>query len=583
LTTWGSALLAATEKKGRLLPTVTEVNVAATMRDGIVLRADVYHPPQDGRYPVLLCRTPYDKTREGYVEAGQRMAERGYTVVVQDVRGRHASEGEFRPGLYSAEHDDAEDGYDAVEWAAQLPSSTGAVGTFGGSYDGWTQWELAHARPPHLKAMIPSAIAANLLDRELGGVLRLGRVLEWTINGLSLDAGRRRGVPFLPVSGEEARRLWVERDRHKWLWHLPLREIPDQIMPGMGKHWRRWLDDHATDHFRFLEKHREIDVPALTITGWYDQQIGTIKHFTGMVKNSRSARARQSQRLIIGPWTHTLTGLGRKVGQVDFGALAQRDYYEIADRWFTRWLKDTPNDDEERPPIEVFVMGSNRWRHEREWPLAGTRYTDFFLRSGGGANTASGDGGLSREAPGEEPADEYRYDPRDPVMTLYSAQGQQEPHDQRPLDGRRDVLVYATPVLEEALEVIGPVVVELWAVSSARDTDFTAKLIDVWPNGFVQELCHGIVRARYRESYEAPTLIEPGKAYRYRIQVNPTGNLFLPGHRIRLDISSSDFPNFDRNHNTGGADYAEAVLNSAHQQILHDSVHPSRLILPVIG
>ena len=211
--------MAATEKKGRLLPTVTEVNVAATMRDGIVLRADVYHPPQDGRYPVLLCRTPYDKTREGYVEAGQRMAERGYTVVVQDVRGRHASEGEFRPGLYSAEHDDAEDGYDAVEWAAQLPSSTGAVGTFGGSYDGWTQWELAHARPPHLKAMISSAIAANLLDRELGGVLRLGRVLEWTINGLSLDAGRRRGVPFLPVSGEEARRLWVERDRHKWLWH----------------------------------------------------------------------------------------------------------------------------------------------------------------------------------------------------------------------------------------------------------------------------------------------------------------------------------------------------------------------------
>ena len=219
--------MAATEKKGRLLPTVTEVNVAASMRDGIVLRADVYHPPQDGRYPVLLCRTPYDKTREGYVEAGQRMAERGYTVVVQDVRGRHASEGEFRPGLYSAEHDDAEDGYDAVEWAAQLPSSTGAVGTFGGSYDGWTQWELAHARPPHLKAMISSAIAANLLDRELGGVLRLGRVLEWTINGLSLDAGRRRGVPFLPVSGEEARRLWVERDRHKWLWHLPLREMPD--------------------------------------------------------------------------------------------------------------------------------------------------------------------------------------------------------------------------------------------------------------------------------------------------------------------------------------------------------------------
>ena len=311
------------------LATVAETDVTAAMRDGTVLRADVYHPEQGGSYPVLLCRTPYDKTREGYVEAGHRMAERGYTVVVQDVRGRHASDGEFRPGLHSDEHDDAEDGYDTVEWVARLPSSTGDVGTFGGSYDGWTQWELAHTRPPHLKAMIPSAIAANLLDRELGGVLRLGRVLEWTINGLSLDAGRRLGVAFLPASGEEARSLWVERDRHKWLWHLPLREIPDEIMPGMGKHWRRWLDDHATDHFRFLEKHREMDVPTLTVTGWYDQQIGTIKQFTGMVANGRTEHARSSQRLIVGPWTHTLLDLSRQVGDVDFGAGAERSFYDL--------------------------------------------------------------------------------------------------------------------------------------------------------------------------------------------------------------------------------------------------------------
>jgi putative CocE/NonD family hydrolase len=354
-------------------------------------------------------------------------------------------------------------------------------------------------------------------------------------------------------------------------------------MPGIGRHWRRWLDDHATDHFRFLEKHREMDVPALTVTGWYDQQIGTIKNFTGMVENARSERARQSQRLIIGPWTHTLTGLDRKVGQVDFGAEAQRDYYEVADRWFARWLKKETNDVDEWPPIQIFVMGANRWREEREWPLARTTYTDFFLHSGGRANTAAGDGTLSREASEDEPADEYSYDPRDPVMTLYSPHGQQEPHDQRPLDGRRDLLVYSTPVLEQPLEVVGPVAVELWAESSARDTDFTAKLIDVWPDGFVQELCHGIVRARYRESYDAPTLIEPGKAYRYRIEVNPTGNVFQPGHRIRLDISSSDFPNFDRNHNSGGDDYAEADLQTARQRILHDRAHTSRLILPVIG
>jgi len=562
--------------------TVEENDLSATMRDGTALRADVYRPDADGRFPVLLCRTPYDKKRESYVEVGYKLAARGYGVVVQDIRGRFASEGEFRPGFYSADHCDAEDGYDSVEWAAQLPWSTGKVGTFGGSYDGWTQWELAHARPPHLATMFPSVIAANLLDRELGGVIRLGRVLEWTINSLALDTGRRTGVRWLPESPDQARRLWVERDRHKWLWYLPLMEIPEEVMPGMAHHWKRWLEDHVTDHFRFLEKHRQVDVPVLSLTGWYDQQIGTIKHFTGMVENGRTERARQNQHLIIGPWTHTLTDLGRQVGEVDFGPEAGRNYYEIADQWFAHWLKDEENEVPEWPPIQLFVMGANRWREESEWPLARTEYTEFFLHSGGSANTAGGDGVLKREPPQEPPPDEYAYDPRDPVMTLYSAVGQQEPHDQRVLDGRRDVLVYATLPLEEPLEVTGPVVVKLWASSSARDTDFVAKLMDVWPDGFVQELCHGIVRARYRESYEQPSLIEPGRAYEYTIQVNPTSNLFRSGHRIRLDITSSDFPNFDRNHNTGGDDYREATLQVAHQRIFHDAGRPSRVILPVI-
>jgi len=552
------------------------------MRDGTALRADVYRPATDGRYPILLCRTPYDKTREGYVESGHRLAERGYVVVIQDVRGRYASDGEFRPGLYSGEHDDAEDGYDTVEWAAGLPWSSGAVGTFGGSYDGWTQWELAHTRPPHLKALFPSVIAANLLDRELGGVLRLGRVLEWTINGLSRDAGKRAGASFLPASQVEAQRLWVERDRHKWLWYLPLMDIPDEAMPGMGRHWRRWLEDHATDHFGFLDKHCQIDVPALCLTGWYDQQIGTIKHFTGMAANGGSELARQHPHLIIGPWTHTLAGLDQRVGEVDFGPHAVRDYYEIADQWFSRWLKGEDNEVEEWPPIQVFVMGANQWRSESEWPLARTRYTNYYLHSGGQANAVAGDGALSTEAPTDQPPDEYAYDPRDPVMTLYSPAGQQEPYDQRALDGRRDVLVYTTPPLTDPLEVIGPVTVELWAASSARDTDFVAKLMDVWPDGFVQELCHGIVRARYRESYCEPSLLEPDRIYQYTIQVNPTGNLFEPGHRIRLDITSSDFPNFDRNHNTGAHEYRDAELKTAHQRVFHDAAHPSCLILPVI-
>ena len=323
-------------------------------------------------------------------------------------------------------------------------------------------------------------------------------------------------------------------------------------------------------------------MPVLSITGWYDQQIGTIKHFTGMTAHGMTAHTRENQYLIIGPWTHTLVDLKRRVGQVDFGPEAVRDYYEIADRWFSRWLKDEESAIEAWPPIQLFVMGADRWREEREWPLARTRYTDFYLHSGGRANTAAGDGTLSMATPQTEPSDVYDYDPRDPVMTLYSAEGQQEPHDQRALDGRRDVLVYVTPPLEEPVEVTGPVAVELWASSSARDTDFLAKLMDVWPDGFVQELCHGIVRARYRDSYEKPSLIESGQIYKYTIRVNPTGNLFQQGHRIRLDISSSDFPNFDRNHNTGGNDYHEAALQTARQRIFHDASHPSRLILPVI-
>ena len=560
--------------------TVREGNLEGKMRDGTVLRADVYHPDGTGRFPTLLCRTPYDKERR---EAfGRKLAELGYTVVLQDVRGRYASDGEFRPGLYSAEHDDAEDGYDAVGWAAALPWSTGWVGTCGGSYEGWTQWELAHRRPPALRAMLVSGIAANLLDRELSGVLRLGRVLDWTVNNLSVDTARRLEDSWKTRDMAEARRLWHERDRLKWLWYLPLYDIPEETMPGMHAHWRRWLGDHASDHFGFLEKHKEVDVPVLHMTGWYDQQIGTIKHFTGMVENGRTEDARRNQYLVVGPWTHTLEGLNRKVGELDFGAEAEWDFFELAHSWFSCWLEERDTEVGGWPRVRAFVMGANTWRESDTWPLPETRYQAYYLHSGGHAQTAAGDGRLDREAPGEGPADAYVYDPRDPVMSMYTPAGQHAPVDLRPIDGRRDLLVYTTPPLAEPVEVLGPVIVKLWAASSARDTDFVVRLIDVWPSGFTQELCYGIVRARYRDSFDQPSLIEPGRTYEYTIQVNPTGNRFLKGHRIRLDISSSDFPNFDRNHNTGGDDYRETELRTAEQTIYHDMERPSQVILPVI-
>ena len=552
------------------------------MRDGTVLRSDIFRPNAAGRFPTLLCRTPYHKAEDVSVQTSHRLAERGYVVVVQDVRGRYASDGEFRPGFYSSDHSDSEDGYDSVEWAACLPWSTGKVGTFGNSYCGWTQWELAHTRPPHLAAMMPQGIAASLLDRELSGVLRLGRVLWWTINNLSVDARRRAGDDLGADTLEEADRLWVDRDRSKWLWFLPLTEIPDEAMFGVARHFRRWLEDHTSDHFGFLEKHRHVNVPVLTTTGWYDQQIGAIKHFTGMATNGMTEHARLNQRLIVGPWSHTGTEWVSKVGDVDFGGEATRDFCHTADQWFGHWLKGEATELTQWPPIQIFVMGANRWRAESEWPLARTVYTDFHLHSGGQANTPAGDGTLTTQPPQDEPSDQYVYDPRDPVMTLYTSGGQQEPRDQRVLAGRRDILVYATPPLEEALEVTGPITVKLWAASSAPDTDFVLKLIDVWPDGFAQELCHGIVRARYRDCLDRPSFMQPGEVYEFTIQVNPTSNLFEAGHRIRVDISSSDFPNFDRNHNTGGNDYADPTLVTARQTIFHDATRPSRIILPVI-
>ncbi|MAG36843.1 MAG: hypothetical protein CL878_11460 [Dehalococcoidia bacterium] len=559
-----------------------ERNVAARMRDGTSLRSDIYLPRGPGPFPTLVCRTPYDKQRDIHIDTAEGFADRGYLVVVQDVRGRYASDGEFRPGFYSAGHSDPEDGYDTVEWAAQLPWSDGKVGTFGNSYCGWTQWELAHTRPPHLVAMLPQGIAANLLDRELSGVLRLGRVLWWTINTLAPDERRRAGNISGPRDTAEAERLWIERDRSKWLWHLPLMDIPDEVMFGMGRHFRGWLADHTTDYFGFLDRHRQVEVPALSTTGWYDQQIGTIKQFTGMREYGMTARAREHQHLIIGPWSHTSTDWHHNIGDVDFGPAARRDYHEVADQWFRYWLRDEPNEVAQWPPIRLFVMGANQWRDETEWPLARTVYTEFFLHSDGAANSAAGDGTLSQTLPQDEPPDEYVYDPRDPVMTIYTPAGQHEPQDQRSLDGRPDVLVFRTPPLVEALEVTGPITATLWAASSAGDTDFVVKVMDRWPDGFSQELCHGIVRARYRESLTHPSLIEPGRAYEYTIVVNPTSNLFRPGHCLEVHVSSSDFPNFDRNHNTGGNDYAESSLVTARQTVFHDYSRPSRVILPII-
>ena len=307
------------------------------------------------------------------------------------------------------------------------------VGTTGGSYDGWTQLELAHTRPPHLNAIMPQLICANLLDREMSAVLRLGRVLWWSINTLAPDQRVRDSAPTGPRTTDEAEELFLTRDRSKWYWYLPLMEIPDDAMYGIGPHWRKWLSDHATDHFGFEAKHRSMAVPTLTQTGWYDQQVMSIKNFTGLKENAATELARSNQYLIVGPWTHDGTEWPTRLGDMDFGSEAHLDYYDITAQWYRRWLYGEEAAIADWPRVRIFVMGDNAWRDEEDWPLARTRYVPYYLHSGGGAASVSGDGKLSEEPPGDEPVDEYVYDPRDPVMTLYQQRGQHEPLDQRAL------------------------------------------------------------------------------------------------------------------------------------------------------
>ena len=546
-------------------------DVEATMRDGVVLRADVARPRARGRFPALVHRTPYGKA------ANTQMAEAGYVVISQDMRGRYASDGEFTP-MFMPGYRDAGDGYDTVEWAARLPYSDGKVGVYGISYPSWASWELASVRPPHLVAMFNGGYATRLTDWELGGVLRTGRVQQWLFRSLGPDLRRRAGLPrpHTPAEAGES----AGKDREKPLWFVPLKDLPDEYAAGCRDIWHYWLDHHHKDIFDFGKRHGEVDVPVMHVTGWHDRLVLTVDHFTGMRRNGRTQAARRAQRMVVGPWSHGSQG-PRRIGEMDFGKSAAVDFNALMARWFDYWLKGKPNGMMRTAPVRYFVMGENRWRTASAWPVPDVKSLSFHLVSDGGANSASGSGRLVRRPPPGRGSDRYEYDPRDPVMSLFYGSCQDAPHDQRRLDGRRDVLVYQTRRLKTGVRAVGRPEVVLHAASSARDTDFIVKLMDVHPDGFVHQVSYGIVRARFRNGFDNPEPLSTGKAYQYRISMLPTAVLFRPGHRIRLDVTSSDFPNFDRNHNTGGDDYADAGFVIASQEIFHGPGRLSRVILPV--
>ena len=562
------------------LSIAVQENVLAEMRDDTVLRADVYRPTRPGQYPVLLCRTPYNKLGDRYVATARVLASRGYIAVVQDIRGRYASDGEFALAfLDNSETYDEQDGYDTVEWSASLPGSDGQVGTWGHSYPGWAIWRLAPTQPPHLKACFPSGMSARLLDLTFG-VFETGRRLQW-LHKMAADCRRRAGDSSGPHTDEEAEEHWQNVYRGKWVWYTPLDDIPDYVFSTLSSPLKRYYREQNKEFWAFDKTHSKVNVPTCQVTGWYDRLVGTIGNYTGMVENG-PVSLRGEHRLIIGPWPHSNVDYSRKQGPLDFGPDADASYPDLLTRWYDYRLKGVDTGIGSEPPIKLFVMGENRWRFEHEWPLARTRFTEFFLHSDGSANTVRGTGSLSTVEPAGERPDEYDYDPRDPVMSMMSPEAQAAACDQSPLDGRPDILVYQTPPLEQEVEVTGPVVLKLWAASNAPDTDFTAKLIDVHPDGLAVNLCYGIIRARYRDGYENPSLIERGRPYEYTVEMMPTGILFRRGHRIRLDVASSDFPNFDRNHNTGADFWSDSDMRVAHQTVFHDRERPSRLILPVI-
>ena len=554
-----------------------ERNVKVTMRDGVALRADVYRPKQDGRFPTLLQRTPYDKASG--TDFGYRAAALGYVAIVQDVRGRYTSEGDWTPF-----QNESNDGFDTVEWAAGLPYSNGKIGMWGGSYVGATQMLAAIAHPPHLAGICPVVTASNYHRNWAyqGGAFEQWFNESWT-SGLAQDTLSRR-----------TRR---ETNAMLGVWKLPLTDYPLFNMgnspenlapyfqdwlahPSFDDYWKRWsIEDH----------YAEIDVPALHIAAWYDIfQGGSLRNYEGLAAHAATPAARAGQHLLIVVGGHA--GGGRKIGDVDFGAAAaEYNESDVTLEWYDYLFKGAKNRFAIKP-VRIFVMGANQWRDEEEWPLARAHATSYFLHSTTAANSVRGDGVLSPDAPAaNEAADHYIYEPPNPVPTIGgplccdAAHLPAGPRDQRSAEARDDVLVYSTPAFTRDVEVTGQVTLQLFAKSSAVDTDFTAKLVDVWPDGFAQNLTEGILRARYRADSEgAPELLNPGQVYSFTIDLWSTSNVFKAGHRLRLEVSSSNFPRFDRNHNTGGKVEFETSGVLAANTILHDREHPSALILPVV-
>lgn len=566
-----------------------ETDVRVAMRDGVGLYADIYRPRETGeQLPTILIRTQYDKapyrasaseTKSGlaYMFAGQ-----GFAVVVQDIRGRFRSEGTFHPA-----ESDADDGYDTVSWVASQPWSNGKVGGYGCSALGINQVMMSQRRPAALKALLPQGPGGALRWRKfsvlVSGVPEIGWAFEWFVQNAN-----QRSQPVPNV------------DLYEALKALPLADAANRV----GSHptdWRDWIT-HETgdpwwDKFPFFDETSRPDVPAMFVNSWYDTDVGeTAKLFNMFREQSTSEKSRRNQFIIISPTAHCQSEQActpHFVGERDVGDI-RRDYWSIYLSWFNHWLcNDDDSGDFKMPHVQYYLMGANRWKSADSWPLPGTRFVPYYLASAGNANTSNGDGKLCTTM-ASGPPDNYRYDPLDPVpspenFAVPPGQGRRaelrspgNAVDQRQVDLRQDRLVFTSEPLREGLEVTGPLKAVLYVSSSATDTDFVVQLSDVYPDGRVYNLRTGIARARYREGYKEPKLMTPGEIYLIEVDMQATGNWFGPGHRIRVQVSSSSFPHFARNLNTGSNNATETTTVVAKNTIHHERHHPSHILLPVV-
>jgi putative CocE/NonD family hydrolase len=552
------------------------------MRDGTVLRADVYRPTGEGRYPVIVERVAYELVNRTAPYA-EFYASRGYVFVGQNTRGSFWSEGQFTVARDDG-WGDRKDGYDTIEWCAEQPWSNGRIGTMDGSWSGLTQYLLAPTRPPHLVTMFvrqgPSGLypAGGIRSLAMARMFWIGQFIE-RLKHESAPAGSRHRASELEKAVADGGRIFqhLPAGENPWLDDIAPFLKEDVDHPDYGPYW----SDHDTRRMA-----HEIDVPVFHLAGWYDSLLpSSLAMYEGIRRRGLTQATREGQRLLVGPWIHGPMAPDRSVaGELDHGPEASLGLNEFRLRWFDFWLKGEKNAAMDGAPVRVFLMGANRWLDLTDWPPPGVTYTPMYLRAGIGRDGASlNNGTLSFEQPQEdEPPDSFEYDPSTAVPTVaMTAKQQGAPADHRPIEGR--LLTYSSAVLEEDLAVVGPIRMVLFATSDCPDTDWFVRLLDVWPAGRSLNVQRGSLRARYRGSLESPELMQPGRVYRFDIDVSATAQVFKAGHRIRVHVTSSEFPPFERNMNTGGVNARESTGRVAQNAVIHSRGQPSHIVLPILG